>query len=465
MRRTPSQIIASTLATIMLAGCAVGPNYKRPVVDTPQTYRGAPTETLSAAPFGDEKWSDVFQDPELQALIHAALQQNYDVRIAAARIAQAQAQLSITRGNELPSAAAVLTSNGNRNAKSKFFGAYETSNTELGLGFQWDLDFWGKYRRATEAARDQLLASDWARREVITTVIANVSSAYFTIREQDLEIQISKSTLASDQDSLKLTQLLSDNGRTSLLDVRQAEQQVFSASGAIPSIEKEIAQQENLISILLGKNPGDVARGLELTAEPHPPEVPPGLPSSLLENRPDIREAEAELMAANAEIGVAKAAYFPSISLTATGGVQSVALSNLFTGPAGLWSFVGQAAQPLYAGGTLRGGVHVAQAQQQQAALVYQQTVQEAFREVSDALIAYAKDQEFRNQQQLLTNAAQDASQLSDLRYRGGAASYLEVLDANTRYYSAELILARAQLSELLDYIQLYRALGGGWQQ
>ena len=465
MRRMPSGVIASTLLTVMLAGCAVGPNYKRPAIDTPQAFRSAPAEPPSAAPFGDEKWSEVFQDPQLQALIRTALQQNYDVRIAATRIAQAQAQLTITRGNELPSAAVVLQSNGQRNAQSTFFGPFETSNTELGLGFQWTLDFWGKYRRATEAARAQLLASDWAKREVITSVIADVSSAYFTLREQDLEIQISRDTLASDQESLKLTQLLSDHGRTSLLDVRQAEQQVFAASGAIPSTEKQIAQQENLISILLGENPGDVARGLELTAEPHSPEVPPGLPSSLLENRPDIREAEAQLMAANAQIGVAKAAYFPAISLTATGGVQSVALSNLFTGPAGLWTFVGQAAQPLYAGGTLKGGVRSAQAQQQQAALVYQQTVQEAFREVSDALVAYAKDQEFRKQQQLLTNAAQDASQLSDMRYRGGAASYLEVLDAYTRYYSAELILARAQLSEMLDYVQLYRTLGGGWQQ
>ena len=464
MLQTPSRFIASTLLAVLLSGCAVGPNYKRPAIDTPQSYRGAPVGAPTAASFGDEKWSEVFQDPQLQTLIQTAVQQNYDVRIAATRIAQAQAQLSVTRGNELPSAAVILDSNGNRNAQSKFFGPYETSSTELGLGFQWDLDFWGKYRRATEAARDQLLASDWAKQEVITTVVANVATAYFTVREQDLEIQISQSTLASDQDSLKLTQLLSDHGRTSLVDVRQAEQLVFAASGAIPSIEKEVAQQENLISILLGENPGDVTRGLELTAEPHSPELPAGLPSSLLERRPDIREAEAQLMATNAQIGVAKAAYFPSISLTASGGVQSVALTNLFTGPAGLWSFVGQVAQPLYAGGTLRGGVRLAEAKQQEAELTYQQTIQQAFREVSDALIAYTKDQKFREQQQLLTNAAQDASRLSDLRYRGGAASYLEVLDADTRYYSAELNLARAQLNEMLDYVQLYRALGGGWQ-
>ncbi len=464
MLQTPSRIIAGTLLAVMLTGCAVGPNYKRPAIDTPQSYRGASTETPAAASFGDEKWSEVFQDPQLQTLIHTALQQNYDVRIAATRIAQAQAQLSITRSDELPSAAGLVSGSGSRNAASKFFGEYYTSDTELGLGFQWNLDFWGKYRRATEAARDQLLANDWARQEVIVSLVANVASAYFTLLEQDLQIQISRQTLASDQDSLKLTQLLSDHGRTSLLDVRQAEQLVFAASAAIPATEKQIQQQEDLISILLGENPGDVTRGMELTAQPHSPEVPSGLPSSLLERRPDIREAEAELMAANAQIGVAKAAYFPSISLTGSGGVESIALSKLFTGPAGMWSFVGQAVQPLYTGGSLKGGVHLAQAQQQQAALVYQQTIQEAFREVSDALIAYAKDQEFRKQQELLTNSAQDASRLSDLRYRGGTSSYLEVIDADTRYYSAELTLSQARLNEMIDYVQLYRALGGGWQ-
>jgi multidrug efflux system outer membrane protein len=285
------------------------------------------------------------------------------------------------------------------------------------------------------------------------------------LREQDLEIQISQHTLSSDQDSLRLTQLLSDHGRTSLVDVRQAEELVYAASGAIPSIEKQIAQQENLISILMGENPGSVTRGLELIAQPHPLEVPPGLPSSLLERRPDIREAEAQLMAMNAQIGVAKAAYFPEISLTGSGGVQSIPLLQLFSGPAGMWSFTGQLAQPLYAGGSLKGGVKLAQAQEQQAELTYQQTIQQAFREVSDALVAYSKDQEFRKQQELLTRAAEDANNLSDLRYRGGAASYLEVLVANTRYFSAELTLAQAQLNEMLDYVDIYRALGGGWEQ
>ena len=464
MRRTVSHIGITFLFALALSGCMVGPNYKRPPVDTPPTFRGAPTDASTAGSFGDQKWPDVFQDPQLQNLIREALEKNYDVRIAATNILQAQAQLTITHSNELPSAAALASASANRNAASKFFGAFSTSDAEVGLGFQWNLDFWGKYRRATEAARDQLLASKWAQQEVNLTVVAGVASAYYTLREQDLQLQISRETLASNQDSLKLTQLLSDHGRTSLLDVRQAEQLVYAASEAIPNLEKQIAQQEDLISILVGENPGEIARGLEITAQPRLPDIPAGLPSSLLERRPDIREAEAQLMAANAQIGVAKAAYFPAVTLTGEGGLESVALSNLFTGPAGLWSFAGQLTQPLYAGGQLRGAVRLSEAQKDQLALTYQQTIQRAFREVSDALIAYNKDQDFRKQQELLTNSAKDASRLSNLRYKGGAAGYLEVLDAETRQYAAELTLAQARLNEMLDYVQLYHALGGGWE-
>jgi multidrug efflux system outer membrane protein len=448
---------------LIVAGCAVGPNYRRPAIDTPQTYRGA-TQTPATSSLGDENWWDVFQDAQLQSLIRTALKQNYDVRIAAARIAQAQAQLEIARSNYFPGAEAGVSGNASRNAQSKFFNAFDTSDTELGLGFQWNLDFWGKYRRMTEAARDQLLASDWAQKAVISTLVSDVASAYFTLREDDLDLQIANQTLTSDQDSLRLTQLLVDHGRASLLDVRQAEQLVFTASGSIPETQKQIVLQENLISVLLGENPGEVQRGLALTTEPHAPEIPAGLPSALLERRPDIRQAEAQLMSSNAEIGVAKAAYFPSISLTGQGGVQDIALTKLFTGPAGFWSATAQATQPLYAGGSLKGNVRLARAQTQEASFNYQKTIQQAFREVSNALVAYAKDQDFTKQQQLLTESAQDASRLSDLRYRNGATSYLEVLDANTRYYSAELTLAQAQLNELLDYVELYRALGGGWQ-
>jgi multidrug efflux system outer membrane protein len=466
MPRISLRVIAGGLLVLASFGCVVGPNYRRPAIAAPQTFRNAPAAlTSTTASFADQKWFDVFQDAELQKLIRAALQQNYNVRIAAARILEAEARLGIVRANQYPEAAALLGGVDNRNARSKFIRAFDTSNTEVGLGFQWNVDFWGKYRRATESARDQLLAEDWARQAVVDSLVANVASAYFTLRDLDLQLQISQRTLASDRESLQLTQLLSDRGATSLLDVRQAEQLVYTAAGAISIIEKQIEQEQDLISILLGENPADVPRGTELTAQPHLPEVPPGLPSSLLERRPDIRQAEANLMSMNALIGVAKAAYFPSLFLTGTAGFQSIQLGELFSGPAGMWNFAGQLTQPLFTAGSLKKQVQFAQAQQQEAVANYQQTIQESFREVSDALIAYAKDQEFRKQQELLTQAAQDASRLSDLRYKGGAASYLEVLDSNTRLYSAELTLAQGQLRELLDYVQLYYALGGGWRQ
>jgi multidrug efflux system outer membrane protein len=401
----------------------------------------------------------------LQALIRTALQQNLDVRIAAARILEAQAQLGITRSDMYPGAAGQAQSSVSRNAQSKFQPAYDANLYQLGVGAQWNLDFWGKYRRATEAARAQLLANDWARQAVIGSLVANVAAAYFQLRALDAQLEIARRTLASDQDSLRLTQLLSDRGATSLLDVRQAEQLVYTAGGLIPSLERRIQQEENLLSTLLAGNPGDIPRGLRLTEEPHVPQVPTGLPSSLLERRPDIREAEAQLMAANARIGVAKAAYFPAISLTGAGGFSSEALTRLFSGPAGAWSFVGAVTEPLYAGGSLRNRVRLSEAQRQESELAYQQTIQQAFRDVSDALVAYSRDQEIRQQQELLTRAAQDANRLSNLRYQGGAASYLEVLDSQTRYFSAELTLAQAQLNELQDYVELYRALGGGWQQ
>jgi multidrug efflux system outer membrane protein len=452
------------LAAILPSGCLVGPNYHRPPVSVPDNFRAAaPDIPATVASFGEQKWWDVFQDPELQTLIRTALQSNYDLRIAAERILEAQSQLSLTKANQYPEAAGILAGNNNRNNQSKFFSAYETGTTQLAVGFQWNLDFWGKYRRASEAARDQLLADEWARKEVVDSLVSGLASAYFTMRDLDLQLQVSQKTLASDKDSLQLTQLLVDHGATSLLDVRQAEQLVYAAAASVPSLEKQIEQQENLIQTLMGGNPAAVPRGLELTAQPHMPEVPAGLPSALLERRPDIRAAEAHLMSMNAEIGVARASYFPSIALTGVGGLESTGLSRLFSGPSGMWTFASNLTQPLFAAGALKSTVRLARQQQEEAVLTYQQTIQHAFQEVSDALIGYSKDQDFRKQQELLTHSAEDASRLSDIRYRGGAASYLEVLDSNTRYYSAQLTLAQAQLRELLDYVALYQALGGGF--
>ena len=455
-------------AALLLSGCTVGPNYKRPTVAVPPTYRGLGpdgTAQTEAATLGDQKWWDIFQDEQLHTLIHTALQQNYDLRIAASRILEAKSQLGITRADQFPTASAGAGIADVRTAQSKFLPAFETSTGQATLAAVWELDFWGKFRRATEAARANLLASEWARQEVVSTLVANVAAAYFQLRALDLELEISKRTFDSRQESLRLTQMLANGGATSLLDVRQAEQLVFTAGAEIPALEQQIEQQENSLSILLGQNPGDITRGETLTEQRQPSQVPPGLPSSLLERRPDIRQAEEQLVAANAEIGVARAAYFPQIVLSGSGGFQSSALTNLFSGPAGAWSFGASLAQPIFTGGRLRSGVRLAEAQQQTAALFYQQSIQGAFRSVSDALIAYRKTREFRAQQELLFQSAQDAARLSHMRYTGGATGYLEVLTNETNAFSAELNLAQARLNELLALVQLYQALGGGWQQ
>jgi outer membrane protein, multidrug efflux system len=454
---------------IALTGCTVGPNYHRPAVDVPGTYRGEASSQATQASsesLGNEKWWQVFDDPQLQQLIRTAVQQNYNVRIAAARILQAQAQLGITRSDQFPIANVGANTFTERNPKiSGAFPAYEANAGQLNLSVLWNLDFWGKYRRATEAARANLLSTEWGERAVLTSLVSSVASAYFQLREFDLQLEISKQTLTSRQSSLRLTQVLADHGSVSMLDVRQAEQLVYTASETIPDLERAIQQQEDFISILIGANPAAVSRGRELTEQPNPPSVPAGLPSELLERRPDIKEAEENLIAANAEIGVAKAEYFPSISLTGTGGLESYALNRFFTGGAELWNASASATQPIFRAGALRAGMKLAEAQQQQMVLTYQQTIQEALREVADSLIAYQKDREYREQQGLLTAAAQDADRLSNIRYQNGSASYLEVLTSETNYFAAELTLAQAQLNERLAFVQLYAALGGGWQQ
>jgi outer membrane protein, multidrug efflux system len=458
----------SLSAALLLSGCTVGPNYKRPTVAVPGSYRGTISDEAAQtklAALGDQKWWDVFQDAQLRTLIRTALTKNYDSRIAASRVLEAQAQLGITRADQFPSVGAGAGISDTRNSQSKFLPAFETSTGQVNLAAAWELDFWGKYRRATEAARENLVASEWARREVLSTLVANVANAYFQLRALDLQLEISKRTLNSRQESLRLTRILADGGSTTLLDVRQAEQLVFTASAEIPVLEQQIEQQENFLSILLGQNPGDIPRGQTLTEQHQPPDVPAGLPSALLNRRPDIQEAEAQLVAANAEIAVARAAYFPQISLNGAGGFQSSALTSLFTGPAGAWSFGASLTQPIFTGGRLRSQVRLAEARQQTAVLSYRQSIQGAFRNVSDGLLAYRKTREFRTQQELLFRSAEDAARLSHMRYNGGVTGYLEVLTNETNAFSTELGLVQAQLNELLAVVQLYQALGGGWQQ
>jgi multidrug efflux system outer membrane protein len=484
MAPTLAPVVTKSFAELLFCGalfwmsaCSVGPNYKRPAANVPTAYRGASALESTPTPpgaatgggpasvsLGKEKWWQVFQDQELQGLIRTALKNNYDVRIAATRVLEARAQLGITRADQLPSVSAGGNITSLRNPKVGPIPGYEITQGQVSASAAWNPDFWGRYRRATEAARAVLLANQWAQRQVIVTLVADVASSYFQLRQLDLELEISKRTLGSRQDSLDLTKTLEEHGINSMLDVRQSEQLVYTAATEVPDLERQIGQEENAISILLGNNPGDVPRGLKLTEQPHAPEVPVGLPSSLLERRPDIREAEENLVAANAQIGVARAAYFPQISLTGTAGYESAALTNLFTGPAGIWTLAGSVTQPIFQGGRLKSNVRLAEAQHEQLLLTYQQAIQGAFRDVSNALIAYRKFQEFRIQQQHLVESAQDAAKLSQTRFKAGATDYLEVLTNETNSFSAELALAQAQGNELNALVQLYQALGGGWE-
>lgn len=462
---------AAFALALAASACTVGPNYKRPVAQLPEAYRAAaPTGALAAdqPSLGDQKWWEVFQDEQLQELIRTALRQNFDVRIAAARVAEARAQLGITRADQFPQVDGSALADRERVSASPVplpSQAFERNVFQVGGSTSWEVDFWGKFRRATEAARATLAATEWGRRAVVTSLVAQVAEAYFALRAIDLNLDISRQTLASRQESLRLTQVRAAGGVASELDVRQAEQLVFGASAVIVDLERQAEQQENLISILQGNNPGAVPRGRTLTDQPLIPQVPTGLPSALLERRPDIVEAEQTLVAANANIGVVRANFFPEVSLTGSGGFQSAALSSLLTGPAAFFTVGATLLQPVFTAGRTRSQVELAEARRDEVLLAYQQTILESLRDVSDALIAYRRNREFRDQQQLLTRSAGDALRLTTLRYQGGASSYLEVLDADTRLFAAQLVLAQAQLNELLAIVQIYRALGGGWEQ
>jgi len=455
------------LSALLLHGCTVGPNYKRPVAAVPDSYRGLTPEQLAkgeAASLGDEMWWEVFKDTQLQSLIRTAVENNYDVRIASTRILQAQARYGITRADQFPTVTGGGSSSAQQIPRQKGVPEHDSNATSLNIAGSWEIDFWGKFRRATESSRAQILSSEWGKRAVLNTLVSDVAAAYFQLLEFDLELQISKTALQSRNESLRLANILSKGGATSLLDVRQSEQLVYNAAALIPSTEQRIEQQENYLNFLLGQNPGPIQRGLLLTEQYRPPAIPAGLPSTLLERRPDILSAEQQLISANAQIGVARSYYYPQISLTGSGGFQSSALSSLLTTPAGFWSFGGDLVQPIFNAGRIRSNVKLTEAEQQEALLTYKKTILESFREVSDSLIAYRKTREVREEQELLTDSARDALRLSNLRYEGGATSYLEVLDSDTRYLNAQLGLAQARLSELLSLVQIYQTLGGGWQ-
>ena len=467
MKKLAPFITATLMASSLLAGCMVGPNYHRPAVQTPTAFRDLadnPQVQAQAASYADLPWWQVFQDPQLQELIRTALKQNYDLQLATERINAGRAQVAITRSSLFPQV------QGNGNFSGGQEGTFQTKSNfaTLTADAAFQLDFFGKLRRATEASRAELLATEDARQTVILTLVSDVASDYFALLQLDLQLQITRETVKTQEDSVKLTTLRVQHGVATKLDVLQAQQVLDTANASIPDLERLIAQEEDAISILLGDYPHAVLRGRPLVEQSLPPEVPPGLPSTLLERRPDIREAEQIMVAANAEIGVAKAQFFPQISLTGSGGGsfgRSSAFSSLMGSQLGIWSYGAQVSQPIFTGGALRGNLKLAESQHKQALIAYRQAIQQAFGDVSDALIGYEKLHQVRVRQEDTVADLQESVRLSNMRYTGGTTTYLEVLDGQRSLFNAELTLAQARGTEYQSLVQIYRALGGGWQQ
>jgi multidrug efflux system outer membrane protein len=467
MRRLlPHPALAAAALTIILTGCNVGPKYTQPKYPAPPAYRGADDAAVSSDAkdsFGDQQWSQVFQDPELQELVRKALANNYDLRIAARRITEQQAQVQITRSQQFPT-----VSVGGLGLGADIPALSNTISNPLAEGSfsvsaAWNPDFWGYYRKQTESQRDTLLAQVWAQRQVRLTLVQSVVADYLQLRALDNQLAISKQTLKVRQDSLDLTNTLEKGGAAPLSDVRQAEELLYTASSQIPQLEEQIQEEENAIHLLLGENPGPVVRAGAHAITPPPQDVPAGIPSQLLVRRPDIEEAEAQLKAANANVAVARAQFFPQLALSASAGVGGDSFTNIFTTGSRTIYGLGQLTQPIFEGGKLRGQLNLSKETEQEMVLNYQKTIAGAFRDVSNALIALNKQRAYRIEQEKLVAAAQDATRLARIRYQGGAASYTEVLTADSTLFSAQLNLVTAQQGEALALVQLYGALGGGW--
>lgn len=473
--RTIGKAAIWTLLVALTVGCKVGPDYKRPVVNAPAEFKGklAPdiAEAEAPASFAENDWTTIFNDAVLKELVQRALENNLDYKIAAQRVLEAQAQLGVVRSQQLPSVSAggsysalqapsaLVGNNDNGTPKSSFFNGGGPSASAA-----WNLDFWGLYRRQTEAARAEVLGSEWGRRAVRVSLIQSVAESYFRLRSLDAQQQITTATIAAREDSVKLTQALERGGAASRADLRQAEELYEAARANLPEIRRQVAVEENALSVLLGKSPGDIVRGLDIAGQTHPEEVPVGIPSSLLERRADIQQAEQRLVAANARIGVARAQYFPQLSLTSMGGAASNQLSSIFAGGSTYWYAAGSVTQPVFSGGRIRSNYRYSKAQQQEMLLAYQKSILNALKDVSNGLAAYAETRHYTERKADQVKAAEDAVRLAKIRYSGGNTSYLEVLTTDTRLYDAQLQLAQGKEREAASLVQLYAALGGGWR-
>jgi multidrug efflux system outer membrane protein len=457
------------IPAVLLAGCAIGPNYQRPQVAAPPQYRGAAPDA-TAKSVADAPPYDLFHDAALTALLKTALEQNFDIRIAAERVLEARSQYGITRAGMFPTLDATGQYNSSRTSS---IGAYDfvspgtnlsVSYTQVGFSLSWELDVWGRLRRLTESARAQYLASEEARHAVISTVVADVTTDYLSLLELDNELEIARNTRDAAERGLSLTELRHQHGAATGLDVRQAQELLYTATAQIAATQRQIGETENALSLLLGRSPSEISRDAKLSQIPNADVIPAGLPSELIERRPDIRQAEATLVAANAQIGAAKALWFPQITLTGFLGGQSRSLSGLFTGPGRQWALVPNGDLSIFNAGRIRSNVHLAEATKREMVASYQKAIQNGFREVSDALVDHDRNLEQRKQQELFVGALEDADRLSTARYKGGLDSYLQVLDAERNLFQGQLTLARLRRDELLSVVELYRALGGGWR-
>jgi outer membrane protein, multidrug efflux system len=455
-------LFVSLCSILLFAGCAVGPNYKRPEVPVPVSHRSdsalpVPGPTAPAVTFGDLKWFDLFQDETLRELIKTALKDNFDVRIAAQRVLAAQAFVTIEKSALYPSVDAEASADVQQGVSKALSTAF------AGGRVFWELDIWGRIRRSTEAARAEYLSQEAVQQAVTQSLVTGVASGYFQLLELDQELAVAKQSLASRQESLRLVQARLTGGVSSQLDADQAMSLVATAAATIADVERRREQAENYLSTLLGRNPGPVGRSRTLADQQLKPEVPAGLPSALLDRRPDIRQSEQLLVAANARVGVAKAMFFPTISLTTSGGYQNYQISSLFHSSGGVWGYGGGLVAPIFNAGSLWANYKASKAQREAAILSYQKSVQDAFRDVADSLIGYQKSKEYLTQKELFVITLRDQLRLANMRYVGGVSSYLEVLDTERQALDAELSYAQAYLGHLNSVIFVYKALGGGW--
>ncbi|MGV8075190.1 MAG: efflux transporter outer membrane subunit [Syntrophobacteraceae bacterium] len=468
--RRPAILIACAL---ILSSCSLAPKYDRTPGEVPQEFRfresgGEPQGAQES--FAGLGWWEIFEDPQLQSLVRTALEHNYDVQLAAARVEESRALVGVSRSLWLPQINGSYSFQNERLTEvghpplSSFIDPTDDVN-QLSLDLFWEIDLFGRLRSQTDAAKAELFASEWARQAVFSSVVADVAQAYFELRILDYQLEISQRTVKAYENSLALVTLRFERGVVSKQDIYQVQALLHTARSTIRDVERKIAQKENQICILLGINPQPIARGRSVEDLIVRAGVPPGLPSEILERRPDVRQAEELLIASNYMIGAARAEFFPRISLTGLLGTQSVALSDLFTGPAKIWSIGPGVTLPIFQSGRLMSNLKTTEARQRQSLTIYQQTVRQAFREVADGLIAHTKFREFEEEQRALVTSYQNYSRIANIRYKGGIESYLAVLDADRQLFSAELDLATARQNQLLTIVQLYKALGGGWQK